>query len=231
MHALSAGVYAMSVLIYLLHDDCVVLVADSLASEKGLGPLKFANKIFPIGYMNTVITGTGLMDLVIDWYSFIQKHVVAKDLLCLNKITPKKLQELYQSYNNHHDSTATIYQFGYCVDKKKHIGFAYRSSNGFESEELIPSIGIKPSDGIDITKDIPEPEENFKDYAIRMAIEQKARDDAKNVNEQLGIGGKLFSCILKENEIRMAEIYEFPDKNSQYNLMLRKLEERKSEMF
>ena len=221
----------MSVLVYLLHDDLVVLVADTLASESGLGPLKFVNKVFSLPYLNTLIAGTGIMDLAIDWYSFIQKSIVAKDIVNLDKITQNKLSDLYKSYKTDELSTATIYQFGFCKEINRHIGFAYRSTNGFVSEKLIPSIGIKPSDGIDLTKDQPAKEEQFEDYSKRMAIQQKYIDDQKCEKERLGIGGDLYYYILKKDVIEIKKIYEFPDKNINYIEMLNKLASRNAEMF
>jgi hypothetical protein len=219
----------MSILIYILHDDFVVLATDSLASEKGLGPLKFANKIFPLPYLNSVVSGTGMMDLTINWYTFIQKSVVIQDIVILDKIAQEKLPVLFDSYAN--SDFSTVYQFGYSEEEKKHIGFAYRSTNGFKSERLIQSIGIKPSDNIDITNNMPGSEEALEEYVVRMAVEQKCIDDQKNEDEKLGIGGNLYYSLLNKDNFSIKEIFEFPDKTTQFEKMLNKLRSRNSEMF
>ena len=221
----------MSALAYLLHDDCIVVATDSLASQKGLGPLKYANKIYYLPFLKTILTGTGLMDLVIDWYCFIQKFVVINDITGLNKITERKLPDLYSSFGEIDDNSSTIYQFGYCERIGKHIGFAYRSINGFRSEELIPSIGLKPSENIKLEESMPEKDEQFEQYILRLIIEQKRIDDMKSSEDRLGIGGNIYYSVLQKNEFNIKEIYEFPYKTIQYQEMVNKIRISGSELF
>ena len=220
----------MSSLIYMLCDEYVAIATDSLAIEKGLGPLKYSSKIFMLPHLQTIVVGTGLMQFIIDWYSCIQTSVVVKDIIGLNKITEKQLPLIYSSYPESDLTSSTIYQFGYSYVRGKHIGFAYRSKNGFKSEELIESIGIKPNDNIDVEENMPKPDELIKDYMIRITSELKRIDDLKDENDKLGIGGNIYFSTLNKAEISVSEIFQFSDKEKQYAEMINKLENRKQEM-
>ncbi|AIQ75890.1 hypothetical protein MKZ21_24765 [Paenibacillus sp. FSL P2-0536] len=62
-------------------EDFVYIAMDTLSlSMYDRKPYKYASKIFPLPHLRGVMCGTGNLDLILKWYTRIQKNVVAKDI-------------------------------------------------------------------------------------------------------------------------------------------------------
>lgn len=195
----------MTALIYLLNQNYVSLAMDTLSLSMDKHPHHFTTKVFPLLHLHGVIVGTGCANLLFDWVEFVQKNVLAQDILYLNEITPEQLRNIADNNGYLENSTSTIYHFGYHEEEKRFIGFAYRSTNNFQSEELQYSVAIKPN-GEDLQEIAIEIINNLEipEAFIEIMKLQKEFDNCKESDERLGIGGEIhFFHMTKEGQLMM----------------------------
>jgi hypothetical protein len=172
-----------------------------------------------------VLCGTGCLDIILEWYSYIQKSVIATDILFLDKIATKKLCEISKSSNLNDDHTATIYHFGHNEKTKKFTGFAYRGTNSFISETLIYGLGIKPPDGEILEFALKEFEQkSLPDAFIKIMQQQKIYDDDLPKKDKVGIGGEIHFLYMDKNNFYSSVCHRFDD----YSEALQKIFEHPS---
>jgi hypothetical protein len=144
--------------------------------------------------------------------------MLVKDMVHLNEFTPPALREMWQCVSYTNQGTVTVYHFGYCEVLKSYKAFAYRSERDFVSEELPHGIGIKPAYKFDIPQNMQLP-----DVFIDWVKEQRMREDAKSANDKVGIGGDIYFLHLTPGQINVSRCYRFPDYESMYTEMCKKL--------
>src|SRR5690242_12026354 len=136
----------MSALNFILHPEAVFILTDSLALDgdpkRSPEPFAFWTKIFPLPHLNAAIAGTGVAQVILDWFLDIQSQVVTDNILFLDRIAPIRLQEIAARYPS--VMSTTVYHFGLDVENGAFRGFAYRGTNNFQSEELPHSFAMKP---------------------------------------------------------------------------------------
>jgi len=218
----------MTVLHYVLEEQAVYLLTDTVVSDPAtMRPMAFTSKVFSAPHWQGVMTGTGICPFVVEWAFTSMSTILARDFVHLDEYAPKALRRLYPKYQKMAGpaATSTVYHFGFNEDEGRFVGFAYRSANKFVSERLPYAIGLKPD---------PEygPEEAVELNAfpadfISVAQRQKTRDEAKPINERVGVGGKLIAYYLNRFEDQdgalrvrtsMHECYDFPDYGRAYAL-------------
>jgi hypothetical protein len=194
----------MTALIYILQENQVCVAMDSLSLSEDGKPLLFASKIFPFPSFNGVICGTGILNFVSSWVEFIRTQIVAKDMENLSMFTVDPIRNLWQSFHFGDQQKSTIYYFGYSKTSLRFKGYAFRSANNFEKEELQYSIGIKPPLLNVEIKEIPND-------IIRVMDLQKKYDDGLPLKQRLGIGGEIHLAVLSPGQINMFVLYTFSD--------------------
>jgi hypothetical protein len=211
----------MTALIYLLMEDTVILAMDSLSLSHDKKPFKYVTKIFPLPHLNGVMVGTGSLNLAMDWFNFIQSKVIAKDMLFLDDIAPSQLLELSEAYKTTSDMSTTIYHFGYDEGNKHFMGFAYRSTNNFNSERLIYSMGMKPDYGNiqEIGLNVIR-EKGIPEGLIDLINKQKRYDDELPAKDRLGIGGEIHLFIMTPKNQSLSICHRFADYDDLYSIML-----------
>jgi hypothetical protein len=225
----------MTALNFMLHEDGVIIAMDTLSLlARNKKPFKFVSKMFLLPHMQCVICGTGNMGAIIDWYSFVQKNILSNGIYQLNELSKKAIPQFMKEHNE--DNSCTIYQFGlHELDDKFH-GFAYRSTNNFQSEEIQYGFGIKPPDAfkdengmIDfdtISSLSTKPEEVL---AAVMRI-QKDYDDKLDIDKRLGIGGKIEILYLSRDSMVIRNYDVFDDYDEIYGQMLEGLSDLNSDL-
>ena len=214
----------LTVLNFHLQEDIVCLVTDTIASNsEDMSPVFFTTKVYPTPHWEGLICGTGVSKFIVEWFSEAITSVLAKDIRHLNEFAPSVLRELfvkYQGYGNR-DLTSTVYHFGFDHNADRFIGFAYRSTADFVSEELKYGSGIKPH-----PEDISSLEINaIPADLISIVHAQKLRDDSLPVQERVGIGGHLILYLMQRVErddgsysvtTEINRFFEFPDYEEAY---------------
>ncbi len=211
----------LTALDFIIQDNAVVIAMDTLSvRDIDKKPHKMVTKFFPLPHMNCIICGTGNMNAIIDWFAWVEKNIVANGIYQLNELTQQCIKTFMDEHNG--DNPCTIYQFGlHELDGKFH-GYAYRSSNNFESEEIRQGIGVKPSlafltseGNIDLAPYAPEGTSMEKIFSNIMH-RQKEYDDNLDVSERLGIGGIVQIVILSKDNMVIKNFEYFDDFESTY---------------
>ena len=114
------------------------------------------------------------------------------------------------------ETTTTIYHFGYDDQLFTFRGYAYRSVNDFESEELPIGIGIKPPIKYSLT-------ENIQDDLINIIRIQRDQDLSSPILERIGIGGDIHIFFLEPGSISIQRVFRFEDYESLYSDMCTRL--------
>lgn len=216
----------MSALIYILLDDQVVLVMDTLSSyytETGLKPYKFVSKIFPLTHMNSVLCGTGNYQPILKWFEYIEINFVAYGIKQLNRLSSERIKPFMEAENPTNEPT-TIYQFGIDEVEGSFKGYAYRSTNNYSSEMLIHSVGVKPQDAFNSEKDIADYfKEKIDDEVLSLLMLKMKEydDDLDDKNpKKVGIGGQMEICNMQKNSLQIVRKDIFPDCASVYKEIL-----------
>lgn len=218
----------MTALIYTLQPDRVCIATDSLALRPDKGALNYCTKIFLLPHLGMVLCGTGLIQLVLDWFCFLESSVVAKDLMDVNDIAPDALVKIWREKYAAVQMTATIYQFGYNESEKRFDGFAYRSENDFKAERLLrDSIGIKPG-RLDLREFALEcmNEKGVPQAFVETIEKLKLDDDNRPHQDKLGIGGEIHFLTLDRSGYVLSICHRFDDYYEIFDDMLRNLQAR-----
>ncbi|MDD5702128.1 MAG: hypothetical protein PHU23_08780 [Dehalococcoidales bacterium] len=211
----------MTSLIYILQEDqaCVAMDTLSLTSDDGK-PLVFTSKMFPMPHLNGLICGTGVLNFVSNWVENVRTKFVVKDMEHLSMFTVEPIRKLWQDFHFNGQQTSTIYYFGYSKSSLRFKGYAFRSTNNFNKEELQYSIGIKPQV---INMEL----NNIPDDIIRIMRDQKEQDDQLPLGQRLGIGGEIHLAVITQNQINIFNIHTFEDYDSCFHQMCERLSQNK----
>jgi len=216
----------MSALIYYLQENQVVLVMDTLSSQRtetGLKPYKFLSKIFPLMHMNSVLCGTGNFHPILKWFEYIESSIVAYGIVQLNRLTKLSIKEFMEKENST-DEPTTLYQFGLSEVDGRFYGYAYRSTNNYTSEELQYTIGVKPRDAFNTSEEIFEFIQGNIDQGVLVALMLKLKGYDDNLGNQhpnkVGIGGQMETCLLQKNSLQIIRQDIFPDSADVYQEIL-----------
>lgn len=207
----------MTAINFMFDADTVVIAMDTLSISEDRTPFKFVSKIFPLPHLRSVMCGTGNLDLILEWYTTIQKNVISYDIDIFSQLTSATLKKLNAKHPP--EATTTIYQFGYSHKQKSFRGFVYRSTNEFASEEYEYCTAHKPQVDFDFFR---EAENHGLDEAfIKLITLQKLEDDASI--DRVGIGGEIHKFIMTRDSYHLDTIHRFPDHEEQYGVMVDKL--------
>jgi hypothetical protein len=189
----------MTLMMFLLDYDHVVVAADTLATDPdGTTPF-YDHKIRALGGgMCTVATGTA--NLLFEW---LETHRPGTSLASIETRTPEALSEIARGLGK--DIRATIYVFGRDGADEPYAGFVFRSVDGFKAERLRYGFHAKPPVHEVVGTAIPEGPPEWADLAERL----KAHEDAKPVGDGVPIGGELDLAILMDGEVRTSTIHRF----------------------
>jgi hypothetical protein len=209
----------MTALNFLLEPDRVCIATDTLALSLGGRSHKFATKIFPLPHLQLIICGTGLLQLATDWYLFVQTSAVVRSIIGLNKFAPAILRELWARHPEASGTSGTIYHFGFDEEAGYFRGFAFRSSNDFEEEELQQNaFGVKPPVLMPEIKTLP-------DGFIELVSRQREEDLRRPVQERIGVGGEVQFAILTQNSVTITTCHRFDDFEEIWEEMLANLKD------
>lgn len=200
----------MTALIFNLHPDQVIIAMDTMSTTIDGKPNGYTSKFFPVQHLNGLMCVTGLSNFALDWLASLLRFV-AKDMVHLDEFVTPVLQRLWRNYESSVDCTATAYHFGYSREEQRYVGFAYRSTNSFESERLGYGWRTKPGIPdlkIEILSDISN--------AVRM---QRAAQAQEPFEKRIFIGGEIQLAILERQTITISTMDRFEDYNEVYDVI------------
>lgn len=204
---------------FIFDENQVIICMDTLSLNERRKPFKFVSKMFTIPHLRSVICGTGNLDLILEWVNRVQRNVVASDIVFLNSIATKSLQELNSKYPK--EVTSTIYQFGYSMLEEKLLGSVYRSNMDFQKEDYPYCSAIKPQVDFDLYEEVQS--SSLDEALIKLVSKQKTEDEKST--EPVGIGGDIHRLYMNKNTYHLDIIHRFSDHEQCYDKMLQNLNE------
>ncbi|MCI0557881.1 MAG: hypothetical protein MN733_05255 [Nitrososphaera sp.] len=201
----------MTALVYLLEPSSVSVATDALSLDHDHEPIKYTTKIFQLPHLSGLLCGTGSADLVVDWFAFVQKSVVASTVTYLDSIAPAQLKRLAKE-SPYGELDSTIYHFGYDHSRNEFCGFAYRSTKDYQSEKLTHGLGIKPPDQdlVQVAWSLVEEKKIPMDF-VEMIKRLRAKDLEKQKQERVGIGGEVYFVAMNSQFLYSAVCHRFED--------------------
>jgi hypothetical protein len=185
----------------------------------------FMTKFSILPHLRAIICGTGFASVYINWVSFIQSKLVAQDVLFLDSIAPTWLPEIARDLDLPSDGSTTIYHFGYVNKMNRFMGYAYRSKNGYCSEQLQDGFGIKPADGnLQSTLVSIVEEKGVEQGFVDATKVLRDSDNRLPAEERIGIGGEVHFAFMDRYRFDLRISYRFEDYDSLYNAMLKNLQ-------
>lgn len=188
--------------------DTLVVTADEKA------PLCYQTKFTVLPHLNLVIAGTGLVQLINQWFLFVNGSMVARDIDHLNSFAPSLLRDAAEQCEGTDLTTTTLYHFGYSTLEERYVGYAYRSARNWEPDRLQDALGFKPVVDVQPTDNI-----QFPKFLIDIVCEQRRKDLLLPVSERVGIGGDIQFVVLENRVVNISTVHRFESYESDYELM------------
>jgi hypothetical protein len=171
-------------------------------------------KVLPLPHLHGVVCGTGSLNLVLDWFTFIQTRVSASDMRDLDDVAPHHLPILAEKAECS-NIESTIYPFGLDRSAEKLRGWVYRSTKSFQSETLPDSaLGLKPPRPLESLQRLWSEIVNQGGPAhafVEVMKLQKDYDRARAPSEAVGIGGEIHLLALTAQSQTLWTCHEFDD--------------------
>ena len=208
----------MTVLNFAITQVGVFVVMVTLVTCDG-EPAFFTSKATPVPHLNGLICGTGFQRFFHLWSLRVLGGIVAFDISHLDQYATESLREVWEelSHGEQQAGTSTIYHFGYDRGDDEFVGFAYRSTNNFESEQLPFGTVTKPPyhGGLPLL--------GFPDDFVEVCRAQRAEQDQLGTEDRVYIGGQITAFTMQRNQGRKGAVWygietahEFDDFDDMY---------------
>lgn len=185
----------MTALNFVLSEEAVYVVADTLVTYE-YEPAYFTTKVFAVPHWNGLICGRGSHGLILDWVMRAFGSTLAIDLVQTDAFAPGIMREIFDDRpeDEQLNCTTSIYHLGFDTAQDRFVGFAYRSTNDFNSEPLEYGFHQKPAIGIDMQmRAFPD------DFVNHMRQQRKEQDELPD-ETRCFIGGQVLSWMLERVE-------------------------------
>ncbi|WP_295326046.1 hypothetical protein [uncultured Sphingopyxis sp.] len=210
----------MTALNFAITDEGIFLATDTLVSRDGR-PLMFTAKVLTLPHMHGLVSGTGSMVLFQRWSLKIVSEILAAHMHVLDLCTPSRLRKIWAEMSDEErgGGPADIYHLCYDPDDDQFGGFAYRSSNDFESEPL--GHGTYPEPGLGGAFPITA----FPGDLVRACRRLRFEQDRLDLDKRQHIGGQVIAYMMQRHEAdgqpmstltTVQTAYEFEDFEAAY---------------
>jgi hypothetical protein len=193
----------------------VWIVTDTLATDLEGEPYLLVSKCLAVPHLELAVTFTGVANVGQEWMQCVQSRTLATDIDMVDLHAPDALRAVCEELDCPDDETSTIYHLGFSPNANAYVGYVYRSTNDFQSEEMIPSFRIKPDPPDGVGTESPSAEEEI----IALAEAIRANEDTKPRGERIYVGGELVITTLASNVIASRKIHRFADFDEQWLTM------------
>lgn len=193
----------MTALNFVITRNEICFAVDTLAiGADDHQPFAYITKFVLLPHIKTAATGTGHGMFLAEWYAHVRGSIIASDIDRLDGLTPAELRRIARGYDLAAVS-ATVYHFGYSELRERFLGYAYRSTTNFASEEFGEGTGIKPE-----VKLPPEPHV-YPALFVDLMKRQREDDLARPVRERIGIGGEVQCIHMQRSGTSVTTLHRF----------------------
>lgn len=211
----------MTALNFVHQEDQICIALDTLSIEaEDHKPFAFMTKFILLPHLHTILTGTGFGPFVSEWMAQARSNILAQDIEHLNQYAPDCLLKLASHYPQLNGTSATIYHFGYSQGRDKFLGYAYRSTRNWISEEIQYGIGMKPVVPFEFENSL-----NLPKTFIELMELQREEDLKLPKSERIGIGGEIHFIIMNRNGINVQRCHRFSSYDEDYKIMCNRISE------
>jgi hypothetical protein len=206
----------MSLLMFALAPNEVVVLTDTLATTPAGGPYLFVSKCSVVPHLEMLVAFTRVAQVGQLWSHKLQTEMLARDIDLLDQHVPNALRAMAAQVDREfgNASTAsTVYHLGYSESQACYTGYVYRSENDFASEVMDPGFRIKPV-----------PEGSFEapsslDEMVALGIRVREEQDASPPADRVYIGGELIITAMLDRNVQIRKLYRFEDFDSHWRTM------------
>jgi hypothetical protein len=201
----------------------ISLATDTLASGgNDKTPHMFVSKFFLLPHLGVLLCGTGVFQLIRDWFVDLESSLIARDFDHVSRFAPSLLRALSEKLTSQHQQpvTATIYHFGYSVAMSSHVGLAFDSKQGYEPRVIKDSFFMKPK--LEELPTAPTNADELPSWYADLMERQRADDLAKPFADRVGIGGEIHMAQINRTTLTVSTIHRFASYESDYEAMIRK---------
>ncbi|MBS1196494.1 MAG: hypothetical protein H6R18_279 [Proteobacteria bacterium] len=168
-------------------------------------PMNFQSKFLSFPESDLVVAGTGHAGFINGWFECLSSFSGTEYIDKLNIIAPEIFQESVNTAGDLGEVTATIYHFGYSKAEARYVGYAYRSTAGFQSEPLpYDCFGVKPEVSVELPENI-----EFPSLLVDLILKQQNQDQMLPIEQQVGIGGEIEFVVLANRSIHIETVHRF----------------------
>ncbi len=200
----------MSALIYVLQDHQVCVAADTLMHD-GHEPVRFVTKILVLPHLRGAIAGTGLFELILQWYVTLQRDAVIPDLHWMRDHAPQHPRRLATQLPS---AKTTIYHFAW--DGERFDGVAFSSAEQYEPRPVHRnSIVVKPQ-YLGVHQDAELVFQGPEGFA-QLVRGQRSFDQELPIHERAEIGGDVHFLSMTRDDVFQTIAYRFPDYDALYS--------------
>jgi len=209
----------LTALNFAIQPDQILFTMDTLSID-GVSrkPSIYVTKYVVLPHLQTIVTGTGHGTLVSDWLEKSRSGVIAQDIDHLDQYTPSILKQISINYPELNEITSTIYHFGFSEEKNRFLGYAYRSTENWKSEELLDGIRVKPATEYTFGENVQLP----NDF-IELMKKQRKEDLELPLKERIGIGGDIHYVVMNHLGVNISRCHRFNTYDIDYRTMCENL--------
>ena len=173
-------------------------------------PLFFQRKFLLVPDSEIVVAGTGHAGFINGWFQYLQANLRGVTIEDLNSQAPNILRASVEAGDELCGLTATLYHFGYSDREGRYVGYAYRSKNDFDGNQLSYGLGLKPVVPITLVDDI-----RFPQFLIDIMLEQQRKENLLPTHEKVGIGGEIEFVVMSNHAINIETVHRFSSHESE----------------
>jgi hypothetical protein len=195
----------MTALVFALQPDQICVAMDTLVvGADNKKPMRFQRKFLSLPEKELLVAGTGHANLINGWFEYVSSLSDLGDIDDLDRFASSVLEASVTAAGGLGEITTTLYHFGYSKAETKYVGFAYRSTNGFQSERLQYALGVKPPVRVESSDNI-----EFPGFMIDIVLNQQREDQQLPLEQQVGIGGEIEFAVLSNRNTQIETVYRF----------------------
>lgn len=204
----------MSLLMVNHGPEAVLILTDTLATTVGGAPYLYVTKCVAVPHLEMVIAGTGTAQVTSQWWAIVLERMLCQDIEMLDRHAPNELRQIWAELDGRPAHlTSTVYHFGFSPDRAVYVGYAYRSTNDFASEQLEPGFRLKPHPAGPF-----EPADNLEDM-VALANRVRREQDELLLTERINIGGELVLTGLINRTITTVKVHRWDDHEPMWQKM------------
>lgn len=189
-----------------------MVATDTLAVSSEGKPAYYTAKAFILPHLRMIVAGTGLAKFLGKWFIKINDEMALAGIENLDFHAERELRALFERVKEEivipAGFTTTVYHFGFSEETGLMQAYAYRSSNGFQSEHLDYGFAVKPECTIPDSFEFPQ-------SLLTMMEEQRAIQSRLPVEERVYIGGEVLFYLLTTNGFLVGSAGKFSDYDDQ----------------